>query len=168
MNQIFGIVFHFEIVYVRHFFQCCIWSAMGYYVYMDENGDAEGNYSLVSLCDINLWRRNNNREYSSQDTSYVTDHGSRISILLNDICKWFISPIKLNCTVFQSNIMFRLFQMIEEKRIKHYGLCPTGTFQKSSATKDSLFTLPELRLTRSIDWPGSSVPRAVPLCGFEV
>lgn len=60
---------------------------MGYYVYMDENGDAEGNYSLVSLCDINLWRRNNNREYSSQDASYVTDHGSIITILLSEFGK---------------------------------------------------------------------------------
>ena len=84
------ILFHFKIVYIRHFVsflkKCCIWSAMGYYVYMDENGDAEGNYSLVSLCDINLWRINNNREYSSQDASHVTDtHGSKIKILLNDI-----------------------------------------------------------------------------------
>ena len=61
---------------------------MGYYVYMDENGDAEGNYSLVSLCDINLWRINNNREYSSQDASHVTDtHGSKITILLHEIAK---------------------------------------------------------------------------------
>ena len=35
---------------------------MGYYVYMDENGDAEGNYSLVSLCDVNSWRRDNGQQ----------------------------------------------------------------------------------------------------------
>ena len=31
---------------------CLFYSAMGYYVYMDENGDVEGNYSLMALCDI--------------------------------------------------------------------------------------------------------------------
>ena len=30
---------------------------MGYYVYMDDNGDVEGNYSLVALCDVNTWRK---------------------------------------------------------------------------------------------------------------
>jgi len=45
------------------------YSAMGYYVYMDENGDAEGNYSLVSLCDVNAWRRNNQQEYSYEEIS---------------------------------------------------------------------------------------------------
>ena len=30
---------------------------MGYYVYMDDNGDVEGNYSLVALCDVNVWRK---------------------------------------------------------------------------------------------------------------
>ena len=40
---------------------------MGYYVYMDENGDAEGNYSLVSLCEVNAWRKANGRQYSSDD-----------------------------------------------------------------------------------------------------
>ena len=53
---------------------------MGYYVYMDENGDAEGNYSLVSLCDIDLWRINNIRDYSSQGASYVSGHGTKIAI----------------------------------------------------------------------------------------
>ena len=30
---------------------------MGYYVYMDDNGDVEGNYSLVALCEVNAWRK---------------------------------------------------------------------------------------------------------------
>ena len=42
---------------------------MGYYVYMDENGDAEGNYSLVSLCEVNSWRRNNQQKYSYEEIS---------------------------------------------------------------------------------------------------
>jgi hypothetical protein len=45
---------------------------MGYYVYMDENGDAEGNYSLVSLCEVNAWRRNNQQEYSYDEISNGT------------------------------------------------------------------------------------------------
>ena len=130
---------------------------MGYYVYMDENGDAEGNYSLVSLCDIDLWRINNIRDYSSQGTAYISGHGTKMAILKNELS-----------FTFDTNIIIYLSQMIKEKRTKHYGLCPTGTFQKSSGSKNSLFTLPELQLTRNIDWPGSSVPRAVPLCGFEV
>ena len=40
---------------------------MGYYVYMDENGDAEGNYSLVSLCEVNSWRRENGQQPFSDD-----------------------------------------------------------------------------------------------------
>ena len=30
---------------------------MGYYVYMDDNGDVEGNYSLVALCEVNAWKK---------------------------------------------------------------------------------------------------------------
>ena len=48
-------------------FTLIIFSAMGYYVYMDQNGDAEGNYSLVSLCEVNSWRRENGQQSFSDD-----------------------------------------------------------------------------------------------------
>ena len=49
---------------------------MGYDVYMDENGDAEGNYSLVSLCEVNLWRRKIKPEYALKGSWNVTKKGS--------------------------------------------------------------------------------------------
>ena len=51
---------------------------------------------------------------------------------------------------------------------KLFGLCPTGTFQTSSKHKESFYVLPELKLSRNIDWPGGLVPLSTPLCGFEV
>ena len=48
---------------------------MGYYVYMDENGDAEGNYSLVSLCEVNAWRKVNGRQHISDDTFETSKYG---------------------------------------------------------------------------------------------
>ena len=51
---------------------------------------------------------------------------------------------------------------------KIFGLCPTGTFQTSSKHKESFYVLPELKLSRNIDWPGGVVPLSTPLCGFEV
>ena len=66
---------------------------MGYYVYMDENGDAEGNYSLVSLCDIDLWRINNIRDYSSQGTSYISGHSTKMAILKNELSFTFDTNI---------------------------------------------------------------------------
>ena len=51
---------------------------------------------------------------------------------------------------------------------KSFGLCPTGTFQTSSKHKESFYVLPELKLSRNIDWPGGSVPLSTPLCGFKV
>ena len=48
-------------------FVLIFFSAMGYYVYMDQNGDAEGNYSLVSLCEVNSWRRENGQQSFSDD-----------------------------------------------------------------------------------------------------
>ena len=48
---------------------------MGYYVYMDENGDAEGNYSLVSFCEVNSWRKSNAQNYAFNESLNVTGHG---------------------------------------------------------------------------------------------
>ena len=48
---------------------------MGYYVYMDENGDAEGNYSLVSLCKVDLWRENNRDQNLAHDISNDNKNG---------------------------------------------------------------------------------------------
>ena len=56
---------------------------MGYYVYMDENGDAEGNYSLVSLCEVNAWRKANGQQYISDDTFETSRYG------------WFMAYINL-------------------------------------------------------------------------
>ena len=103
--------------------------------------------------------------YGELTTSETIHHKVRL-IFPAMVLKWLLKN-EISFT-FGTNIIFYVSQMIKEKRTKHYGLCPTGTFQKSSGSKNSLFTLPELQLTRNIDWPGSSVPRAVPLCGFEV
>ena len=57
---------------------------------------------------------------------------------------------------------------IVDLKDKIFGLCPTGTFQTSSQQKDSSNVLPDLKLTRDINWPGGSIPLSTPLCGFEV
>ena len=80
---------------------------------------------------------------------------------------------KILITKVYNSIDFQKLNHIFAKQLgsvdkKLFGLCPTGTFQTSSKHKESFYVLPELKLSRNIDWPGGSVPLSTPLCGFEV
>ena len=85
-----------------------------------------------------------------------------------------MNVIKYNMTTFQK---FYFNNLPKYLIIHHYlylpvnkifGLCPTGTFQTSNKIKDAFNVLPELKLTRQINWPGGVTPLSVPLCGFHV
>ncbi|XP_035707425.1 guanylate cyclase 32E isoform X2 [Folsomia candida] len=134
-------------------------SIQGYHVLIDENGDAEGNYTVISMLPL----------LEDQDNTTPLPPSNQSTSPPPAFSAWSNLHHSPGFTSRQTSSYYNYTDPVTNVTIR-MSMQPVGYFQQAispSGSGDDIAVFQYFNESRPIQWVGGSAPRTEPRCGFD-